>query len=142
MRGGADVPLPAFFYRLSASAQRCYLRSNGIDRYDLSPGPVALARTQDLLAVLEGGSLPAINRSAQMLIDEICRLLATPPVRTEIRGVRPRDARRELHGIFYPARRHMIVWMRTAQRHDVVRPKTFLRTLAPALGHYLDYSDL
>ena len=36
----------------------------------------------------------------------------------------------------------MVVWMRTAQRHDLVRPKTFLRTLMHELGHYLDYSCL
>jgi hypothetical protein len=32
--------------------------------------------------------------------------------------------------------------MRTAQRHDVVKPKTFLRTLMHELGHYLDYTLL
>jgi hypothetical protein len=32
--------------------------------------------------------------------------------------------------------------MRTAQRHDVVKPKTFLRTLMHELGHYLDYALL
>jgi hypothetical protein len=32
--------------------------------------------------------------------------------------------------------------MRTAQRHDVVKPRTFLRTLMHELGHYLDYALL
>jgi hypothetical protein len=32
--------------------------------------------------------------------------------------------------------------MRTAQRHDVVKPKTFIRTLMHELGHYLDYALL
>ncbi len=32
--------------------------------------------------------------------------------------------------------------MRTAQRHDVVKPKTFIRTLLHELGHYLDYALL
>src|ERR1700735_5142141 len=36
----------------------------------------------------------------------------------------------------------IILWMRTAQRHDVVKPKTFLRTLFHELGHYLDYALL
>jgi hypothetical protein len=69
----------------------------------------------------------------------------------------------ELHGIFYPrgsGRRPaataahamaaaarpgdplIVLWMRTAQRHDVVKPKTFLRTLMHELGHYLDYALL
>jgi hypothetical protein len=32
--------------------------------------------------------------------------------------------------------------MRTAQRRDVVKPRTFLRTLMHELGHYLDYALL
>jgi hypothetical protein len=32
--------------------------------------------------------------------------------------------------------------MRTAQRHDVVKPKTFVRTLMHEIGHYLDYAHL
>src|SRR5713101_2791437 len=36
----------------------------------------------------------------------------------------------------------IVLWMRTAQRHDVVKPKTFFRTLMHELGHYLDYALL
>lgn len=139
---GRGERLPAFFYRLSSKAQRCYLTSDSIDRFEFVPDSRTTARVDSLLTTLESGSLPALNQAAQALIDEICRQLAAPAVRAEIRGVRPRDRRRELHGIFYPSRRHMIVWMRTAQRHEVVRPKTFLRTLLHELGHYLDYSVL
>jgi len=32
--------------------------------------------------------------------------------------------------------------MRTAQRHDVVKPKTFVRTLMHEIGHYMDYALL
>ncbi len=138
------VRLPAFFYRLSARAQRCYLKSNAIDRYNFVPSGAALARTRALLETLETGSLGAINQAAQRLVDEICRVMGIAPVRVEIRGVRPRDTRSELHGIFYPHEHppRMVVWMRTAQRRDIVRPKTFLRTLLHELGHYLDYAFL
>ena len=136
--------LPAFFYRLSARAQRCYLKSDAIDRYNFVPNAAALARKQAMLQALEGGSIGAINQAAQHLVNEVCRLLGVAPVRVEIRGVRPRDQRSELHGIFYPHERppRMVVWMRTAQRRDVVKPKTFLRTLLHELGHYLDYAFL
>jgi hypothetical protein len=136
--------LPAFFYRMSPRAQQCYLKSNAIDRYNFVPSGAALARTQALLQTLEGGSLAAINRAAQHLVDEVCRVMDIVPVRVEIRGVRPRNTRSELHGIFYPRERppRMIVWMRTAQRRDIVKPKTFLRTLLHELGHYLDYAFL
>jgi hypothetical protein len=138
------VKLPAFFYRLPARAQRCYLKSDAIDRYNFVPSGAALARTQALLETLDTGSLAAINQAAQRLVDEVCRLMGIAPVRVEIRGVRPRDTRSELHGIFYPHERppRMVVWMRTAQRRDIVKPKTFLRTLLHELGHYLDYAFL
>lgn len=139
-----EVKLPAFFYRLSPRSQRAYLKSDAIDQFNFVPSGAALSRTQAMLETLESGPLAAINQSAQRLIDEICRVLGVEPVRVEIRGVRPRDTRSELHGIFYPNSRppRMVVWMRTAQRHDVVKPKTFLRTLLHELGHYLDYSCL
>ena len=101
-----------------------------------------------LMRVLETGNLAACTTCARALTAEICRGLATPPVNVEIRGVRPRNTRGELHGLFYPydarIRRqpYIVLWMRTAQRHDVVKPRTFLRTLMHELGHYLDYALL
>jgi hypothetical protein len=82
---------------------------------------------------------------ARALTAEICRLLGAPPVSVDVRGVRPRNTRGELHGLFYPydPRRRtppsIVLWMRTAQRHEVVKPKTFVRTLMHEIGHYLDY---
>jgi hypothetical protein len=35
-----------------------------------------------------------------------------------------------------------VLWTRTALRHDVVKPKTFLRTLMHELVHYFDYAVL
>jgi hypothetical protein len=150
---GAKKELPAFFYRLSARAQRCYLKSDAIERFELNSSPAALNRTAFLMRVIEHGEPAATEKAAQALIAELCRLLGVKPVRIEVRGVRPRNARAELHGIFYPARMPrpgapgasapaIILWMRTAQRHDIVKPKTFLRTLVHELGHYLDYTLL
>jgi hypothetical protein len=60
-----------------------------------------------------------------------------------VRGVRPHNARGELHGLFQMTRPpQIILWMRTAKRHEVVKRKTFLRTLLHELCHYLDYSLL
>jgi hypothetical protein len=36
----------------------------------------------------------------------------------------------------------IVIWMKTARRHEVVKPKTFLRTLLHEVAHYLDYSLL
>jgi hypothetical protein len=141
--------LPGYFYRLPARAQRIWLKSDSIDRFDLVPDATTLALAAALMAALPVGAPLVIERASQALVDGICRLMGVSIVRVEVRGVRPHNTRGELHGIFYPhgpsARPGpplIILWMRTAQRHDVVKPRTFLRTLMHELGHYLDYALL
>ncbi len=142
--GSDDAGLPAFFYRLSPQAQRRYLHSDAIARFDFTPGAEARALVAAMLAALEGGALAPINRAARALADDLCRSLGLAPVALEVRGVRPHNQRGELHGVFYPRARppRIVLWMRTARRHQVVKPKTFLRTLAHELVHYLDYALL
>ena len=141
---GQQPELPKFFYRLSPGAQRCYLKSDAIDRFEFQPGQNALTLVEALLKELEGGTIAPINRASQELANELCRLLGVRPVEIAVRGVRPHNQRGELHGIFFPNARppQIILWMRTARRHDIVKPKTFVRTLLHELGHYLDYSLL
>jgi len=149
--------LPRYFYRLSARAQRTYLKGDAIERLDLVPSGSAFSLTGALMRALEFGAPAPVERAAQALVVELCRLLVVRPVRIEVRNVRPRSTVSELHGIFYPrgpggsmaargtvtATRAgeplVVLWMRTAQRHDVVKPKTVLRTLMHELCHYLDY---
>ncbi len=121
--GGA---LPGFFYRLAPRDQKVYLRSDAIDAFDLIVGPNALALAEALVAVLEGGSVAGTGRAAQALVGELCRLLGVRVVPIEVKGVRPRNARGELHGIFYPDAPRIVL--------------TFLRTLMHELAHYFDYA--
>jgi hypothetical protein len=137
---GNGAVLPAFFYRLAPRDQKVYLRSDAIDSFDLIAGPNALALAEVLIAALEGGSLASTGRAAQALVAELCRLLGVRVVPIEVKGVRPHNARGELHGIFYPNAPRIVLWTRTALRHDVVKPKTFLRTLMHELAHYFDYA--
>ena len=150
--------LPRYFYQLSARAQRTYLRGDSIDRFDLVATPAALSLTDALMRALEGGAPSVVERASQALVAELCRLLRIAVVRVEVRSVRPRNSVGELHGIFFPRGTGriparipggasptaplIVLWMRTAQRHDVVKPKTFIRTLMHELGHYLDYALL
>jgi len=136
--------LPAFFYRLSRRDQRCYLKSDAIDRFAFVPAAAATALTRKLTRTLESEApQTAVNCEAQALVTEVCREIRVQPIRIQVRGVRPHNARGELHGIFFPARPPLIVlWMRTAQRRDIVKPRTFVRTLLHELCHYLDYSLL
>jgi len=137
---GDGRALPGFFYRLAPRDQKIYLRSDAIDAFDLIVGPNALALAEALVAALEGGSVAGTGRAAQALVGELCRLLGVRVVPIEVKGVRPRNARGELHGIFYPDAPRIVLWTRSAQRHDVVKPKTFLRTLMHELAHYFDYA--
>jgi hypothetical protein len=139
---GAVASLPGFFYRLAPRDQKVYLRSDAIDAFDLAVGPNALSLAEVLVVALEGGSIAGTGRAAQALVAELCRLLGVRVVPIEVKGVRPRNARGELHGIFYPDAPRIVLWTRTALRHDVVKPKTFLRTLMHELVHYFDYAVL
>ncbi|MGH7906081.1 MAG: hypothetical protein ACREP6_05590, partial [Candidatus Binataceae bacterium] len=137
-------PLPGYFYRLSPIAQRRYLKSDAVESYDFVPGPAALRLTVHLVEALSAEmTSPAIERATRDLADELCQALGVRGIKITVYGVRPHNTRGELHGIFYPARPPYIkLWMRTAQRHQVVKPKTFIRTLLHELGHYFDYSVL
>jgi hypothetical protein len=137
---GATPALPGFFYRLAPRDQKIYLRSDAIDGFDLAAGPSVLALAEAVVAALEGGGLAATGRAAQALVGELCRLAGARVVPIEVKGVRPRNQRGELHGIFYPEAPRIVLWTRTALRHEVVKPRTFLRTLMHELAHYFDYA--
>jgi hypothetical protein len=140
--------LPAFFYRLPPHAQRCYLESDSITRYEFVPDAAVARSVAALSSVLVKGNASDTEGAARRTAAEMCRMAGVPPVAVDVREVRPKNARGELHGLFYPAdpRRgsnpNIVLWMRTAERRDVVKPRTFVRTLMHELVHYFDYSVL
>src|SRR6185295_4882337 len=88
-----------------------------------------------------------VQVASQRLLDGFCELLHVPRLNVEVCGARPRNRYGELHGLYTPAsgrqtRVRVQVWMRTAQRLQVVAFKTFLRTLLHELCHHLDYEYL
>ena len=104
LRTNSETRLPSFFYRLSSRAQRTYLKSDAVERFDF----VANAAARNSLYALMRRSKPAISlrtaTCARALTAEVCRGSATAPVIVEVRSVRPRNTRGELHGLFI----HMI----------------------------------
>src|ERR1700722_12322566 len=122
LRTNSQARLPSYFYRLSSRAQRTYLKSDTVDRFDYVATAAARNSLDSLMRVLETGNISACTTCARALTAEICRGLATPPVNVEIRGVRPRNTRGELHGLFYPydprlhRQPYILPWKRTAQR--------------------------
>jgi len=136
--------LPAFFYKLTPASQRCYLKSDSTINFEgFDPNQAVKQRLNDLMAALESGTLRTVQECASALMAELCRGFNVPPIHLEVRGVRPHNARGELHGLFRLSKPpEILLWMKTAQRHEVVKPRTFLRTLLHELCHYLDYSKL
>ena len=140
--------LPGFFYRLQPHAQRCYLESDAITKYEFVPDNAASNAVAALTHVLERGNAASTEAAARKAATEMCRVAGVPPLAIDVREVRPKNARGELHGLFYPANPrnrtppNIVLWMRTAERHDVVKPRTFVRTLMHELVHYFDYSVL
>jgi hypothetical protein len=142
--GGPGRPLPGYFYRLPSHLQRCYLKSESIERFEgFAPSAAATAKLHALMYALDHGALGEVQESAAALASELCRAFGVPSIRVVVRGVRPHNARGELHGLFRMTKPpEIMLWMRTAKRHDVVKPRTFLRTLLHEICHYLDYSLL
>jgi len=136
----AERDLPAFFHRLTPRLQQAYLKSDAVAKFDNLPDAIAIRYSQALVAILEKGRLADIERAAGALVAELCRVYAVRPVKVTVKGVRPHNARGELHGLFKVQRPpEIVLWMKTAQRHDVVKPRTFIRTLIHEVCHYFDY---
>ena len=133
----------AYFDKLSRDRQRIYLKSDAIESLGLPPG-LSLG---GIVARIAGGLVAddrgAIQSACQALINALARGYHVPAVRVRVLARRPADGYGELHGLYEPEDEgvgaRITVWMRTAQKKQVVAFKTFLRTLVHELCHHLDY---
>ena len=133
----------AYYDRLSPARKRIYRRSDAIETLDLPPevrgGPLVAA----LRAALERDDRRAVQAAGQGLIDALTRGYRVPPIRVRVLAQRPSDDTGELHGLYEPedgaTPARITVWMRTAQWTQVVKFRTFLRTLVHEVCHHLDY---
>jgi hypothetical protein len=137
---------PAWYRRLPASLQRVAAESDRVSSLPLRAGPELRGTVTELSGVLAAGRCPAVEVAAQRVADGVCRALHVSGVRVRVRARRPHNARGELHGLYVPAwppaRPEVTLWMLTAKRGDVVKPRTFLRTLLHELCHHFDYTWL
>ena len=136
----------AYYSRLTRAQQRVYRQSDAIGAVPL-PGTAALRPLVEAVAqALGGGDRGRTEAAVQALFDGLTRALRVPPVRAEVLAARPSRDWGELHGLYTPGARggrpRITLWMRTAQRRQVVAPRTFLRTLVHELCHHLDYDLL
>ncbi|HEY1327762.1 MAG TPA: hypothetical protein VGI14_12550 [Casimicrobiaceae bacterium] len=133
----------AYYDRLSQADKRIYRASDAIEAVgmprglDLGPDVIALR------AALVAEDRAAVQASGQCMVDALMLGFHVPPVRLKVMAARPSDDYGELHGLYEPAegrtRPLITVWMRTAQRRQVVAFRSFLRTICHEVCHHLDY---
>jgi hypothetical protein len=136
----------AYYQRLTRAQQRVYRQSDEIPVIRLS-GPRDLRALVDPLAdALRKEDRLTTQAMADRLLAQITASLGVPPLRAQVQAVRPSHCWGELHGLYTPGTERRpsraTVWMRTARRREVVRFRTFLRTLLHELCHHLDYELL
>jgi hypothetical protein len=133
----------AYYDRLSPARKRIYRASDAIERLDLPPGFAAGEAVDAIMAALSADDRAACERACQRLTDALVAGYGVPPIRVKVLAARPSDGYGELHGLYEPEERRVpariTVWMRTAQRRQVVAFRSFLRTLVHEIGHHLDY---
>ena len=134
----------AYFDRLSAASKRTYRKSDGISRVELPDVARLLPLAAAVAAPLEAASVTGVRETCQQLVDELNRQLGTPPVIVKVLERRPANAEYELQGLYEPdevtgGTARITVWMRTAKKENVVKFRTFLRTLLHEVCHHLDY---
>jgi hypothetical protein len=145
-------PRLAFYRRLNVTQKRDYDRSDAISTLALAPHPKLGETTHRLVTALAEGKRPAVQQAAQALVTEICERLRPrgkrPVVRVptvKVLRTRPRVAASEFHGLYTSykdASSEIRVWMFTAAHRQVVKPRTFLRTLLHEVCHHLDMTLL
>lgn len=133
----------AYYDRLSPARQRIYRRSDEITRIAV-PNIAALEPlARAIEPALASGNASEAQAACARLVDALNAQMKTPAVRTRILARRPSDAGGELHGLYEPDNgegpARISVWMRTAARDEVVKFRTFLRTLVHEFCHHLDY---
>jgi len=133
----------AYYDKLSVARQRIYRQSDSIEALGLPRGLALGANVAAIAEALRRDLRADVQTACQSLIDALTRGYHVPKVRVRVLATRPADAGGELHGLYEPADNgsppRISVWMRTAQKKQVVAFKTFLRTLIHELCHHLDY---
>lgn len=135
----------AYYNRLSTTKKRIYRRSDEIHSIRLPQ----TASFHPLVAKLER-ALKAENRKlsqslCQRIADDMTNDLKLPKLRVAVFAVRPHDETSELHGLYVreEGRQASVkVWIRTAERKNIVAFRTFVRTLLHELCHHFDYELL
>jgi hypothetical protein len=136
----------AYYNRLNKRQKGIYRRSDGIESVKLTNPALLTPLAMQLSDALSSENQKATTSICRSLTDGICADLQITETRVKVLARRPSNNWGELHGLYEPAEARqspqLTVWMRTAQRKQVVAFKTFLRTVLHELCHHLDYELL
>lgn len=135
----------AYYQRLNRRQRAVYRQSDAIAAIRIEGGTTALrAIAQEIERVLGEDNALRVQALSQRLADSVTSQLRVASVGVTVLAVRPHNDWGELHGFYRPAGETessaIVLWMRTAQRKQVVAYRTFLRTLLHELCHHLDYA--
>src|SRR5437868_3266532 len=124
----------AYYDRLSARSRRTYRASDRIERVLVPRIAEVMPLAQAIAPALATEDRGDVERACQALVDGLNERLQTPPVRVRVLARRPADEASELQGLYEPDEltggvARNTVWMRTARKVQVVKFRTFLRTL-------------
>jgi hypothetical protein len=133
----------AYYDRLSPARKRIYRQSDAIETIGLPRNVAPGAEVARIRGALSSEDRAGVQAACQQLIDALVAGYKVPPIRIRVLAQRPSGDYGELHGLYEPEEgrttARITVWMRTAQRKQVVAFKSFLRTLVHELCHHLDY---
>ena len=136
----------AYYHKLNRTQQRIYEHSDAIATIPVSSPEQYHDDLWQIHTALENDARIDVEHSCNMLAKRLTVSLATPPAKIKVKAKRPSNNYGELHGLYEPAEdgenATITLWMRTAQRKQVVAVRTFLRTLLHELCHHLDYEYL
>ena len=133
----------AYYDRLSPARQRIYRRSDAIDVLPPPAGMHAGASVVQIREALLNEDVKEVRQASQHLVDLLVRGYKVPVIHVRVLASRPAEGEGELHGLYEPedgkTPARITVWMRTAQRKQVVAFRTYLRTVIHEVCHHLDY---
>ena len=142
MYESATMPF-AYYDRLTPARQRTYRKSDAIERVDLPDVGALRGLVHAIETALAAARRPDTGRACQALVNAVNTQLNTPPISMRVLEKRPSGDYGELHGLYEPedgGKPALItVWMRTAQKQQVVKFRTFLRTVIHEVCHHIDY---
>lgn len=136
----------AYYDRLSEKRKRIYRRSDAIAEVALPDAAALRPLVEPLAGALADEDRRATQAACQRLADALLAQLGLPPVAMKVLAARPSHDWGELHGYYDPTNPDVpptiTLWMRTAQKKQVVAFRTFFRTFLHEIGHHLDYELL